>query len=126
MAFNAGFSAEDAGRVDDHGTQISCRRFRDGLHVDNMLVLGRGVKPTGCSCGRRAEELPTLGWSQAAFGKGGSGLRYCSEKWPNWSFFQQAANVQDILSASDAPEHARLFKSQANDFCTQLRLLQSR
>jgi hypothetical protein len=39
--------------VDDHGTQISCRRFRDGLHIDNMLVLGRCVKPTGCCCGTK-------------------------------------------------------------------------
>src|ERR1035438_6243841 len=46
MAFNAGFSAEDAGRVDDHGTQLSCRCFRDCTHVQNMLVLGRCVKPT--------------------------------------------------------------------------------
>ena len=53
VAFNAGLSTEDAGRVDDHGTQLSCRRFRDCIHVQKMLVLGRCVKPTGCTDGMK-------------------------------------------------------------------------
>ena len=54
MAFNAGFPTEDAGRVDDHGTQLSCRCFRDCIHVQNMLVFERYGKPTGCSCGPKS------------------------------------------------------------------------
>jgi len=47
MAFNAGLPTEDAGRVDDHGAQLSCRCFRDCTRVENMLVFERYVKPVG-------------------------------------------------------------------------------
>jgi hypothetical protein len=57
MAFNAGFPAQDAGRVDDHGAQLSGWCFRDCTHTQNMLVLGQCVKPTGCSCDMKRNQM---------------------------------------------------------------------
>src|ERR1035437_1804911 len=114
MAFNAGFPTEDARRVDDHGTQLSCRCFRDCTHVENMLFLGRCVKPTGCSCGMKQGciKLPTstkvgrdVSPKTSALGRGRTPRRGV----PTWPLgeLDAALGMKGALGISKAEKHDR-------------------